>query len=228
MMDYLATLSPLLRPKAVLGDYIQGGVKEPARKADKAFKELQALYEEVATAKPFNLARDLKPPIDIGSTSLEVTPLDYQHSVQTNGETRTITVRSPLTWVLTYSGSSPARFKEVLENRTRTSDELQRFVLSYLVMHVVTGNQPGVTHILDSLHFPISSAHSPDFGGLPVTRIQVGVSTARPSDEVILQSAELSGMDAFEEVVNVDDIPDLRDPLKERLLEIVRSHPVGS
>jgi hypothetical protein len=39
---------------------------------------------------------------------------------------------------------------------------------------------------------------------------------------VILQSAELTGMDAFEEVVNVDDLSKLRDPLKERLLEIAR------
>ena len=31
-------------------------------------------------------------------------------------------------------------------------------------------------------------------------------------------------MDAFEEVVNVEDIARLPDPLKERLLEIVRPH----
>ena len=69
MMDYLAALTPLLRPKIVLGDYIQGGQKEPARKADKAFKELQALYEAVATTKPFSLPRDLKPPIDAAACS---------------------------------------------------------------------------------------------------------------------------------------------------------------
>ena len=44
----------------------------------------------------------------------------------------------------------------------------------------------------------------------------------RPSDDVVLESAELTGMDAFEEVVNVDDISRLKDSLKERLLEIVR------
>ena len=48
MTEYLKTLTPLLRPKAVLGEYIQGGQKEPTRKADKAFKDLQALYETVA------------------------------------------------------------------------------------------------------------------------------------------------------------------------------------
>jgi hypothetical protein len=39
---------------------------------------------------------------------------------------------------------------------------------------------------------------------------------------VIVESAELTGMDAFEEVVNVDELSKLRDPFKERLLEIAR------
>ena len=39
---------------------------------------------------------------------------------------------------------------------------------------------------------------------------------------MIIESAELTGMDAFEEVVNVEDLAQLRDPLKERLLEIAR------
>lgn len=224
MLEYLGTLSPLLRPKSVLGDYVQGGVKEPARKADKAFKELQALYETVATVKPFNLPRELKPPIDVPNANLEVTPLDYAHVARANAESRTITVRSPLTWVLSYSGFSPSRFKELLETKGRSNDEVQRFVLSYLTMHVVASNQTGVTQMLDALHFPVSTATSPEFGGLPITRIGMAVSTSRASDDVILQSAELTGMDAFEEVVNVRDIPNLRDPLKDRLLEIIRTH----
>jgi len=44
----------------------------------------------------------------------------------------------------------------------------------------------------------------------------------QPWTFVVVESAELTGMDAFEEVVNVEDIARLPDPLKERLLEIVR------
>jgi hypothetical protein len=39
---------------------------------------------------------------------------------------------------------------------------------------------------------------------------------------VIIQSAELTGMDAFEEVVRIEDLSALRDPLKDRLIEIAR------
>ena len=224
MMEYLSTLTPLLRPKPVLGDYIQGGIKEPARRADKAFKELQALYETVATTAPFNLPRDLKPPIDVLGLSLEVTPLEYAHVARAGGDTRTITVRSPLTWVLTYSGFAPSRLKELLQSKSRSNDDIQQFVLSYLAIHVVTMHQPGVAQILEALHFPLSTGTTPELGDLPITRISASISTSRASDDVISQSAELTGMDAFEEVVNVADIAGLREPLKERLLEIVRSH----
>jgi hypothetical protein len=223
VIEYLATLTPLLRPKAVLGDYVSGAHKEPARKADKAFKELQALYETVASSKPFNLPRELKPPIDLNVVSLEITPLDYAHQAGTEGERKTVIVRSPLTWVLGYTGYTPARLTELLAARSRSVEEVQEFVLAYLVVHIVTANQPGVAQILDALHFPLSTSKSPEFGELPITRISSAISTSRASDDLIIQSADLSGMDAFEEVVNVDDISRLRDPLKDRLLEIVRS-----
>jgi len=38
----------------------------------------------------------------------------------------------------------------------------------------------------------------------------------------VIQSAELTGMDAFEEVIKVEDIAALSDPLKHRLLEVAR------
>ena len=227
MMDYLATLAPLLRPKVVLGDYIQGGQKEPARRADKAFKELQALYEAVAPAKPFGLPRELVTPFDLPSTNLEVTPLEYVHRAQTGEQSRPITVRAPLTWVLSYTGYSLSHLKELLESRTRSATELQRFVLSYLVLHVVMQNQPSVRQLLETLHFPITTYTVDGLGDLPLVRIGTEVATFRPSDNLVVQSAELSGMDAFEEVVKVDDLAQLRDPFKERLLEIARTHVPG-
>lgn len=223
LLDYLATLSPLFRPKSVLGDYIQGGAKEPARRADKAFKELQNLYESVAAAKPFNLPRDLKPPIEVSSGSLELTPLEYQHAAQSNGVDRAITVRSPLTWILTYSGFSPTRFRELLDTKSRSNDEVQKFILSYLALHVVVTNQPGLAQMLDALRFQISASALPGFGDLPVTRVTVPVATVRAPDAVIIQSAELTGMDGFEEVVQVHDIARLQDTFRERLVDVVRA-----
>lgn len=222
--EYLIALTPLLRPKVVLGDYIQGGAKEPNHKADKLFKELEALYTKAAPAKPFSLSRELAPPFNFGGVGLEITPLDYTHVAQAGSETKKITVRCPLTWVLTYTGFAPTRLSELLDTRVRSGEELQRFIVSQIVMHLATRNQPGLLQIFEALHFPIATKNVPEFGEIPMTLIAAAISTTRPSDAVIIKSAELTGMDAFEEVVNPDDIAALRDPLKERLLDVTRTH----
>src|SRR5688572_29676868 len=77
MVEYLATLTPLFRPTTVLGDYIQGGQQEMTRKAEKAYKQLQTLYDTIGTAKPFNLPRELTSPLNFSSSTLEITPHDY-------------------------------------------------------------------------------------------------------------------------------------------------------
>ena len=224
MTEYLKTLTPLLRPKAVLGDYVQGGTKEPSRKSDKAFGSLQALYESVAVARPFNLPRELSTPLALGSPGLEITPLDYYHVATSGGDTRKIKVRCPLKWVLTYTDFPPTRLQELIDTKARSIEELQRFVLNYLVMHIATTSEPGLMQVFEALHFPLTTSKSPQFGELPITHIGIGISTTRPADAVMIESAELTGMDAFEEVVKVDEIAGLGDPLKGRLIEIARQH----
>jgi hypothetical protein len=222
MSEYLVTLTPLLRPKVLLGDYVQGGDRDPNLRAERVYKELQALYEKIAPAKPFSLTRELQPPFGLSNVGLEITPLDYSHVAQSGGEARKIMVRRPLTWVLSYSGFPPNRLPELLDARTRVIDELQRFILSYLIIHLATKHQAGVLQVLDALHFPVTTTKLPGFGELPVTLIGAAISTSRPSDSVMLESAELTGMDAFEEVVEPADIASLRDAFKQRLLEVAR------
>jgi hypothetical protein len=222
MTEYLKVLTPLLRPKAVLGDYVVGGPKEPSRKADKAFSDLQALYDKVAPAKPFNLPRELASPLSFTTVGLEITPLDYVHMAQSGSESRKIKVRCPLTWVLTYTDYPPTRLQELLDAKARSIEELQRFVLNYLVIHIATTSDPALMRVFEALHFPLTTSKSPEFGDLPITHIGIGISTTRPSDALIIQSAELTGMDAFEEVIKVGDLTGLSDPLKQRLLDIAR------
>ncbi len=71
MTEYLNALTPLVRPKAILGEYVQGGSKESSWKADKAFGDLQKLYEAVGGAKPYNLSRERTAPLSISSVGLE-------------------------------------------------------------------------------------------------------------------------------------------------------------
>jgi hypothetical protein len=139
---------------------------------------------------------------------------------QSGTDTRKIKVRCPLIWVLTYTDFPPTRLQELLEAKARSIEELQRFVLSYLVMHLAATSDPALRTLFDALHFPLTTSKSPQFGDLPITRIGIGISTTRPSDDLVIQSAELTGMDAFEEVVKIEDIGLLGDPLKARLLQL--------
>ncbi|MBV9928151.1 MAG: hypothetical protein JOZ96_24240 [Acidobacteria bacterium] len=225
---YLSTLAPLINPKAVFGDYVQGGGKEVVRGADTVFEELQALYGAVASSKPYNLPKELKLPIGIAGTALEITPVEYVHVAKTERESKKVSVASPLKWAFNYRGFPPRRLAELLGNRNRDTEELQRAVLHALVMHVVLSKRAGVTQILDALHFHVNTGRSPEFGDLPLTYISSSVSTTRPPDEVIIESTEVAGRDSFEEVVNLDDIATLRDPLKEQLLELVKTHGESS
>lgn len=222
MTEYLTTVAPLLRPTSLLGDYVQGGVKEGTLKADRAFKEVQALYQAIAPVKPFSLSRDLATPLSFPIAALEITPVEYEHVARDGANTRTITVRRPLSWVLTYSGYAPSGVDQLMgsDTKMRATDELQKFVLSQVILHVGLKSQPGLLHMFDGLHFPVTTSTSPELGDLPITQIGVAISTSRPSDAVIIQSAELTGMDAFEEIVTVEDISRLSDPLRERLLAI--------
>ena len=219
--EYLATMAPLFQPQRVLGDHMLGGIKESTRRADQALKEVQALYETVAPARPFNLRRELTTPFNFPAAGLEITPVDYVHVIQSGADSKRITVRRPLIWTLSYSGFAPSRQSELVAVR---GEELQRYIVSYLLLNAVITHQRGLSQIFDALRFNISTTKAPEFGELPVARIGVGISTSRPPDAVVLQSAELTGIDAFEEVVNVDDIMRLTDPLKERLIDIARQH----
>jgi hypothetical protein len=235
LKEYLGALGPLFRPRLFLGPYVQGGTKEPAKAPERAFSELRSLYEKVAGSKPFNVSPELKTPLPIESSSLELAPVEYNYAISTTAQSKTVVVTSPLKWVLTYAGFPLGRLKTLLAERAARplaqrdladsqSEELERFILHFAVLHVAVSTQPGIGQILDGLSFPLSSERAPELGDLPLLRISAPVATLRPPDEVIIESTEISGRDAFDEVVDILSIRDMRLPLKDRLIELVRSH----
>lgn len=223
MTEYLTTLMPLFRPKTVLGDYVQGvGTKDAPKRADKAFKDLQALWATFATGRQLGGDRSLNAPLELSATGLEVSPVEYPYHVNIGADSKAFTVRSPLRWILSYSGFAPSTLAELLTQRSRgTADDLHRFALHYLALQIVISHQPGLSTMLEALHFPVTFERPERFGGLPLTVISCAVSTRRPSDDVILQSAELTGMNAFEEVVVVSDIEQLANPLQGKMFDAV-------
>jgi hypothetical protein len=75
-----------------------------------------------------------------------------------------------------------------------------------------------------TVQIPFSTTQAEEFGELPLTEISSAVSTTTPPDEGILRSTGISGTDAFEEIVNLDGIEKIPNPLKEQLWTIVQGH----
>lgn len=224
MKEYISTLAPLMHPKTVLGNYVGSSAYEVSRTGEKAFNELREHYQALVKSRLFHLPAEFSTPLELINPQLEMTPVDYKHVV-TNGEgSKTVTVTSPLKWALSYAGFSPARGRALLADKLSGNDSFLQFVLHTLMMHAVVSRQQGIAQILESLHFPLSVEASEEFGNLPLCYISSSVSTTRVPDEVIIQSTEISGTDAFEELVNIEDVDLLKDPLKERLITLLAKH----
>jgi hypothetical protein len=231
LRDYLATLAPLFRPRAVLGEHIQAEVRERLVGSEVAFKDLQNLYQALGPVKPFSLPVDeLRPPIEVTSSAVEMTAWEYTHTAKTDRQTKTVTVTSPLKWVLSYTGFGPKRFAELLAERNRNQSQVRDFLLHFLMMHVVMARQPGLVKILEALHFSVSTGRVPGLGEMPVTFVSAAT-TVRPPDDVVIESTELSGRDVFEELVLEDAPAEWHDPLRDRVAALIQSRgpdsPVG-
>jgi hypothetical protein len=220
--EYLATLTPLLRPQGVLGDFVQGGEKVSVRGADRVWKELVGLYDGLAGKAPFALARDLKPPLHVPGTALEMAPVQYAHD--TSNGTRVV-VTKPFEWILSYSAYGPQRLRELLADKNRDADELQRTLALALALHLVVARQPGIAKVFAALRLPLETRRMPEFGDLPVTVMASAVPSLRPPDDLVVQSTEMTGERVFQELVDVGAVDRLEDPWRERVLAAVRTRP---
>ncbi len=228
LKDHLTTLSSLIQPRKVLGRHLAGSTKQAVRGEAEAFEELRSIYRSLAETKPFKLPADIESPLDVINASLEITRAEFAYVAETERESRTITLTPPLKWVLSFSGFGPQRLGRLISTqKTSTGHELQQCVLHYLTLHVTLSKLPGTTRVLAGLRFPVTTGQTDEFGKLPITFIECAVPTMRPPDEIIIQSTEISGTPAFEEVVDVDGIVNLQDPLQKRLLELVQQYGGG-
>jgi hypothetical protein len=219
----LITIEPLLRPRTVFGEHVQGHGKELVKGSDRAFKDLATDYAEVAGSKPFHIPKELKSPFEVMSVALEMQPVEYAYNARSDRDSKTVKITSPLKWVVNYHDYGLENLKRVLADRNRTEEQLRRFVVHFLLVEHVFTRQPGIKDMLAALRFPVVVERRPEFGSLPITCITTAVSTYRPDDAVIIETTEISGSEEFEEFVKVSDISDLRDAYHDKLVEILRA-----
>jgi hypothetical protein len=99
---------------------------------------------------------------------------------------------------------------------------MREFVVAALAIESVLEKFPGLVRLLRDLRYEVQVEKCPALGDLPLVVVSACVPSFRPSDELVLATTRLSGVPAFIELIDLDAIQRMQDPLKPRLEEMLR------
>ena len=92
-------------------------------------------------------------------------------------------------------------------------------------MQALITRSAGLASIFAELRYHITTQAHPGLSGLPLVVVQSQVTTFVPPESVIAAATELSGVDAFIELVDVEAIHQLSDPFQQRISQLVPPKP---
>lgn len=215
---HLETLRPLLAPRRVFGTHVPSSVSEDITGADQALARLREMYAQVCE-RPFSLRPELgERPLDLLENRLELYPWQYTYQARSERETKKVTITSPLRWVLTYGSTySLQDLREALQSGKPRAEHVRQFLLSALAMHLLMERFAGLAALLVDLRYAVESERAPELGALPLLTISSYLPSFRPADDVVLAATRLSGVPAFIELIDVDALHALPDPLRTRI-----------
>ncbi len=225
LRGYLDTMALLFRPRRMLGDAMEGAERDSGGISDRTVAELRELYRRVAL-RPFDLRPELTLPLESVSTQIQLYEWEYLHHTTSDRGLRNISVTSPLTWVVAYSSTySFAMLRQVLAGQEqRNQESVRAFVLRACLMHLQLTKFPAIADLLAVLRYRIEVRRSPEMGDLPLVTISAPFRTMRPPDNLVNVASGLAGGTSFAEVLDLDTVRNLRDPLREEITAIFRSH----
>jgi hypothetical protein len=219
---YLDTLRPLLAPGRFLGKYVGG--REDVAGAERAVAEIRAQFREVC-GKPFDLPPELdEDQLTFVENRPALYPWEYTYEARSPRETKRLTMTSSVRWVLTYKSSYTfSQLRQTVAGQyERRTDSLRQSVVNALVMRMTVERSPGMVRLLDDLRYEVRVDKSPGLGELPLVTVRSGLPSFRPADPLILTAIRSSGVPAFIELVDIDAVHGLEDPLKRRIGELLR------
>jgi hypothetical protein len=106
----------------------------------------------------------------------------------------------------------------------RDSEAVRAFVLRACIMHLHVTRIPAVADLLAGLRYRIEVRRSPETGDLPLVTISAPFATMRPPDSLVAVASGLAGGTSFSEVLDISTVQNLKDPLREQMAAIFRSH----
>ncbi len=221
LKTHLDILKPLFLPRKLLGTYIKSAFRDEVAGSDKSFATLQERYAAICE-KPFKLPKKLKVPLAPIANQLEVT--SYQYPLAIDGsDSKTIQITSPTKWILSYRSDCPiSRLKAILAGHEPVqTEDMVRSLVDHLVLVIFLEKFPYLKQILEDLRYSVDVEEIDELGGLQVVVVRAPLETFLPPDDFILQITQLSGVPAFQEIVDLEALENMPDPLKESLLRSI-------
>lgn len=222
LQGHLETLRPLFAPRRLLGKYVDR--KEDVQGSEKAAAQLREKFKEVCGA-PFSLSPDLDDEyLARIENRPELHPWEYTHDTKGEGESKQLTITSPVRWVLTYgSGYTLSQVRQaVASKRERRMDDIRQFVVNALVMQLFLARYTGIAQLLSDLRYQVHVDKCPGLGALPFVTLSAWLPSFRPEDNLILMATRFSGISNFVELIDVEAVQTLADPLKPQIEELLR------
>ena len=107
------------------------------------------------------------------------------------------------------------------KHERRTAD-IRQFVVNALVMNLFLAKYPGIAQVLSDLRYEVHVDKCPGLGMLPFITLSACLPSFRPADNLILMASRFSGVSNFVELIDVDTVHTLQDPLNLRILELLK------
>jgi hypothetical protein len=222
LTSIIQTLRPLLAPASLLGEHVRSGSDDDADHGDKAFNELKQRFSECA-GKPFSLPKELKiDPISVEGR-LELYPWEYSHTLSDPAGDKVVTITCPLRWILVYrSGYNPSELRKLLlAQENRRAEDVRQFLTSAIALEMMLDRRPEITALLKELRFEVNVGTTPGFGNLPIVTLNACLPSFRPADDLIRTATGFSGVAAFIELLDVEAVAAIPDPMRDRIQSIL-------
>jgi hypothetical protein len=220
---HLTTLRPLFIPRKLLGTYVKSSSQQEIHGSEKAFAELQEMYSGICD-NPFQLPKKLQPPLTAISGVLECTPLEYSLEIE-NSTGNSVTITSPTKFLLSYQSECPLkRLLNMLQKKeARQPEEMRQALLCHMALVVFLKNFPVLSSLLEDLRYRVEIIKLERFGNLPVVLITAPLDTFLPNDDFVQEVTQLSGIPAFQEIIDLDAVENFPDTMKDTLNALVNS-----
>jgi hypothetical protein len=222
LTTHLETLRPILSPERLFGKSVGSRTETPL--ADRALAQIQQSYKPFS-ARPFDLPAEFDAYwLTLVGSRVTVYPWEYSHEASDGRETRSITMTSPVRWVVSFASAyTLSQFRQALFGKgERRPEHVRQFVVNALVAQLVFTHSSGLAALFTDLRYQVQTQSSPDLPQLPLTTVTAGLPSFRPSDDLILTATNLSGIPAFIELIDIDAVSHLQDPLRARIEERLR------